>query len=478
MCSNYLDTSSIRSKLFESTVSAILFQPLITYVVKFLSYMISYPKVFEGRASDARCWVEKSLADLMYYRHQSVGSNLDNSIHAVFDFKRFQNADKILYQKMIPALQLATLFLTEDSVLDWFYHDTVGILKTYNSFPDDSSHYPYLAANPNFNLENPEQRKAARKLWLRKLEKLSHVLKFYFYEGNDLLRLWGATYHFSKDMENDLHSAALLSSDDIWRARDGSLRSRLIHWPYSASAVNNLKTQPAVLIGNAYRVFLEQKVSSDITSAPYLQQQEYMNCSLSLALTLVHEVAHAVSSFPYMRFIEPVFLYPCEVYSSFDEMCSQRPKPPEAGHSWERSVFGELHPGVSAPLADGRPESDCSFYSGSDISPFSTLSCNIVVKNSAIFGAELAKLNTSPAVYIFGQSDIIKFFRKQHWAQLRSKRDLNKQLAPAVLLRVYMVKDSVVTNAVGAIPPDTWVTVHLIQASQKIDIKNNYDSME
>ncbi|KAF2634933.1 hypothetical protein P280DRAFT_485040 [Massarina eburnea CBS 473.64] len=197
---------------------------------------------FIGSAKDARSWIEDTLHKLGQSDPLLPSPNLDNKIHSIFDFKRFRDVDKDTYRKMELALQLATLWLTDDRMLDWFYHNTVGILKfaETNGLP-----WPFLAQNPKYaDLLNPRQREAARKLWMAKLKDLSKVLKVYMYQGNDDLNLFGCTYDFSCDLKNDRHDPKILMSDRVYQDENGMWRSRESKWPYTGKE----KTKPAILV--------------------------------------------------------------------------------------------------------------------------------------------------------------------------------------------------------------------------------------
>lgn len=69
------------------------------------------------------------------------------------------------------------------------------------------------------------------------------------------------------------------------------------------------------------------------------QRMEYLNCNFSLAVTLCHEMAHVTTAYPYFRYVSGECKFPGEVFHSTQEMILRPDGPPEAGFSWERSIF-------------------------------------------------------------------------------------------------------------------------------------------
>ena len=96
-------------------------------------------------------------------------ADLDNPIHPLVDRRMWGNIKDEDFERITPALRLVSLFLTDDRVLDGFYHATVGLLR-------EEDGKCYYARNPM--QDDPAQRSVVRDKWFKKLEKLRKAISF------------------------------------------------------------------------------------------------------------------------------------------------------------------------------------------------------------------------------------------------------------------------------------------------------------
>jgi hypothetical protein len=216
--------------------------------------MSSQIHTFIGPASKAQSFITTTLSSSHSPHSATPSPNLTNAIHPLFSFSNFRHIPKLLYKKMKPALQLASLWLTDDRLLDWFYHNTTGALQ-FGTAKNEPESWPFLAPSERYKdmKTNLQQRAAVRKLWLAKLKDLSKVLTIYMYEGSDKLDLFGCTYDVARDLKDDRHNAEKLESPQVYQdVETREWRSRGRGWPYTGCE----KTKPAIMLGNIFRVFL------------------------------------------------------------------------------------------------------------------------------------------------------------------------------------------------------------------------------
>lgn len=365
---------------------------------------------FKGSLLDLPRWIHRILTETSCVNSHGLTSTLDKEVDPIFDLSRWTGLDADLHAKMRPALQLASLWLTDGRVLDWFYHDTVGnfrwaIVKNLE--------WPYLA--PNENLEaQPQHRDLLRRLWLAKLASLRSFIRFFHYAGHEKLPhdMMGCTFPFARDLERYKDNADVLSGPRLYRDKYGKWKCIDAAWPYSGEET----TRPGILISDMFQDTLERA-----------DQVEYLNCCFALAVTLVHEIAHAAHSWPRFRYIEPECAFPGEAFSSRKEMMENVTagyiEPPEPGYSWERSLFG----GMKAPEPITILLPTDTVMKGMYTSPFRAL-----------------KGTSGPyEINICSSEDIARWFQREYWSPSKKGEEIMAPIRTCIYLR--LEKDSNMT---------------------------------
>jgi hypothetical protein len=209
--------------------------------------------------------------------------DIDNDIHPLFQASNFANTNSDTYRELKHTLQLASLFLKYDSVLEWFIAPLLGL-----PLIESKSKKIYLS-DP---LANKSRR--GRKILIQKvreaLDCLSHSIKFRF-----------------------------VSSDVKYFARTTIQTDR--SYSHGPKCPQYAKPRMGVLIEmrGQYQDFL-QKFSTSCPTATRLRHD------FSLAVTMFHEIAHAVGVMRRGHLREP--------YIRLDH-----PKA-EFGYAWENFMFG------------------------------------------------------------------------------------------------------------------------------------------
>ena len=192
-----------------------------------------------------------------------------------------------IYQKVIPALQLASRLLTEDYPLTWFTQLTFGERRT-------DAAGTYIA--PTGYSKTPEAIAQVKKNILQ----IGKVITFMFEPPGYEERAYGSCTptKSSRDFFHEFRSSdwpSVRRSDDVGHAR------------------------PCVVLNSAFLHFFRHRYD-------FASQDEIYRALLILAITLVHEFAHGYNSWLTPEHKEP-------------RWC-QKEKEAELGWSWERAIMG------------------------------------------------------------------------------------------------------------------------------------------
>lgn len=197
--------------------------------------------------------------------------------------------DEHSYRHLKLALQLATLFLTEDSTLGWFCHYTFGHRKK------DASG-PYISPTKYSTSEE-----ALRKV-KRNIKELGKVITFMFnpnFSKRD--NSYGVTYNNKRHLPFFHHF-------------------RKSEWPDTSK--EHSRRHPVVVMHNEFSKYFSQEGLLDTSRDVWLRTQ------FLFAITLVHEIAHAYSMWLEKDYDEPRW--------------SKDDRKAELGFSWEKETIGYL----------------------------------------------------------------------------------------------------------------------------------------
>ena len=244
-------------------------------------------------------WHMRQHKGLETYRAPS----LTNSIHPMFALDRWatgpgQDTPK-LYRSMRPALQLASLWLTEDMPLLWFSHLTFGHRR------HNPAGQVYLERNPHYKTPGALATVKAN------LVEFGKTNFFSFYHPSVRNNYFGCTYRQKESLPyfNEFKSA---------------------DFPLAVSSKGVRKPCIALTRG-----FVKALQSTSIS------ENERYRTLFMLATVLCHEVAHGYHMFHH-RSPEPLW--------ASDE------KIPELGFSWELNVVGHV------PMPTGKSGLDGQFH--------------------------------------------------------------------------------------------------------------------
>ena len=223
-----------------------------------------------------------------------IGELLENDIMPIFNIERWaagpNQLDKHSYHRLRKALQLATLFLTEDSTLGWFTHYTFGHRRK------NASGHSYII--PTI-YENTKEAREEVKTNICELGKvITFMLRPASHEHDDS---YGVTYYSMRD----------LPFFHCFRRDD---------WPKTSNDQSHY--HPVVVMHNDFFKYFSQK------GLQFTDHDVWLRTQFLFATTLVHEVAHAYSIWLGKDRNEPLW--------------SKDDREAELGVSWENETLGYI----------------------------------------------------------------------------------------------------------------------------------------
>ncbi|KAH7117729.1 hypothetical protein B0J11DRAFT_592175 [Dendryphion nanum] len=216
-----------------------------------------------------------------------LSSDLDISIHSVFQASNFINTPPAIYQNMENALRLASMFLQYDSTIDWFVSPLFGL-----PLLDTQTNKTYLS-DPLAS-KTAAERRALRQRVRVALDCMAHSVNFQFYTVNGNTGFW----------------------------------ARSLIDPTRRASHNSVCCTPHFKVGTLVRIDL-RKQYWDFLNGDYASQSQpsRFRHEFSLAVSLIHEICHAVGILRRGNLEEP------------NLRLDHLPKS-EFGYAWENFMFG------------------------------------------------------------------------------------------------------------------------------------------
>ncbi|KAI4685038.1 uncharacterized protein J4E88_004481 [Alternaria novae-zelandiae] len=310
----------------------------------------------EGAEATETPDVEAAIQHLQeqgFFNVTSSTSSLSNEIAPIFARDRFIGVSENMYDNMKPALQLGSRFVSDERVLQYFWHQMRSTTSPSKTFAADFP--PPLIYTSTSQNEHPSVLMAD---WKEKLSNLASVLTWKVQASNRTPKDMDMALTFAfKDLRTAYTAYATKdrSHNDIlelsnWPKIDleTKIRSCMVAWCDDQMGADwryrpgGLKqTSPSVLLHSFFRNILDPSLKATTPStsepaAPPIVQN--LGPQFLLAVVLVHELAHCLDKFPDFKCAD-LRGQTREAFASEEEA---RVLPsPECGLSWERSVFGE-----------------------------------------------------------------------------------------------------------------------------------------
>ncbi|KAF2258347.1 hypothetical protein CC78DRAFT_126081 [Lojkania enalia] len=234
-------------------------------------------------------------------------------IHPLLELNRWargydQYTEKC-WPRMRPALQLASLFLTEDCMLPWFEHVASGRLKTR-----DSKQYPKVYIDPVPSTLTKERIQRVK----QQLRDMAEVTTFMFtprkYKNTGDGQAWGATSRFKNEFDwcREFRREDMPYIDNRYR-----IDPKFAH-----------RGRPCISLSYRFQDYFckgQERANS--------RAQDF-RISLLFAVTIVHEIAHAY--WMYLGRSHSRLTGHGEPYWNLDD------KEAELGFSWEAMTIGRI----------------------------------------------------------------------------------------------------------------------------------------
>ncbi|KAI4957774.1 hypothetical protein J4E86_004913 [Alternaria arbusti] len=134
---------------------------------------------FKGHVDNVRKEAIQYLQEQGFFNVNSSASSLSNEIAPIFARDRFIGVSQNMYESMRPALQLASRFVGDERVLDYFWHQMRSRTLPSQTFVGDAP--PPLIYVSNYRLV---EKSALMAEWREKLDNLTSVLTWKVQESD------------------------------------------------------------------------------------------------------------------------------------------------------------------------------------------------------------------------------------------------------------------------------------------------------
>jgi hypothetical protein len=141
---------------------------------------------------DARKEAIRYLREKGFFNVNTPDSTLDNEIHPIFAYEQFRDLSTNAYENMKPGLRLASLYLTDPRILQYFWYQMRSNVKAKIIVPKGA--IPPIFYKPKDGHENtPPGTKAD---WHERLTKLCSVMTWKIQAASHLPKDMGLAYCF------------------------------------------------------------------------------------------------------------------------------------------------------------------------------------------------------------------------------------------------------------------------------------------
>lgn len=337
---------------------------------------------------------------------------LDNPIHSVFDECQWRDIDPLYYEKIKPALRLATLWITDDRMLEWVYHETAG---TVMAEMRNGEEIRYMALPPDMSLQDPAFRAHARALWMQKLQAIANRRTLFFHHSayaREVGGAWGVTFYHPLQMNQYMAHP--------WDS-DTRKYAHMFAKFANGNWVPTNHPEPQIMLSHLFPIFAAS-VPLDTSGIHKELKLELLYFYFFFATTICHELMHAVGYMPHFRDWNGDWGTPREVFHSPEEMDAHwvhrmNDCRPETGASWQNHTFGAPIM-AKVNLLPAHPR-HCDLDDPS---------CFVLGKSFLIFQEKFLwrlqdvllhngiKVPSPSGGLMVPGKDIAKWFSKEHWA--------------------------------------------------------------
>ncbi|KAF2654183.1 hypothetical protein K491DRAFT_779721 [Lophiostoma macrostomum CBS 122681] len=248
-----------------------------------------------------RAWTLGTLNQEGFYNVEpgQMQPTLDNAIHPLFRSENFYGFDETFYNKTRPALQLASLFLQDERMVGWFWRQMISVPTALDDYPNKQYLRPPSTTRPSDD--------SLRARWNQQLTDLSHVLQIHSYPPDRPVNFpearnvyWSGTRDYVLRKGNRYGTVeAMMDSDGMGNAQQKSGKAAGF---YDADGewTGGGRINPHCILNKSWnRFFQTLPEEADLKDKEFILT---LSAQFILAITLVHEIAHAVHHFPEYKF--------------------------------------------------------------------------------------------------------------------------------------------------------------------------------
>ncbi|KAF2418038.1 hypothetical protein EJ08DRAFT_703240 [Tothia fuscella] len=321
--------------------------------------------------------------------------DLDNETHPIFRRSNWKGIDDATYKRWRSTLQLASLFLTERNIMDWWVR---AILGNEVDMAPEGHETPLQQTEKTRNLRRKGYRKP--NTFLRNIDNITELhyqkTEEFLYQLADVVVFTRGDCLSRATWPPDVYAATVPLTYRYKGNFAIDLSTKRVPFTYRNLVFPTLKYWPA-LTGKSeiwlHRTFWKYHEASSNASTS-LSEAQQLRIRFRIAITLVHEIAHATMIH---RF-------------AYGEERLQTEKDPEreAGRSWEMTVIGGLLDAQSFEKGIGL----------GNVHQFTSAGIAFIDWNAEshfVFNGEHSQ------VVIVDMKYIHSWFRKSTWAAVRRK---------------------------------------------------------
>ena len=231
-------------------------------------------------------------------------SNLKNAIHPLFDRSCFDDTPDAIYDQLVPALQLATLFLTRPICMQFWVTLAMGERK---DDPEMSAKNGKLSQRIDNHVELTAERART-------------VIKYL----NDIGKSKLIHFRFNRALESDSRKSAFAISQPIcdYKGLDGEC--------------HNVKSS---LISSIIRFHTDYYIAAKkLSQLKFQEVSQKLRFSFGFAVLIVHEIAHSIEGIHFRERDQQWLDWHSSQY--YKEPYWLNWNESECGRAWEETMFG------------------------------------------------------------------------------------------------------------------------------------------
>jgi hypothetical protein len=306
-----------------------------------------------GTVHDVREQAIEYLRKNGFFGIKSPDITLDNSIHPIFAYERFRDLSRRGYENMKPGLRLASHFVSDDRVLQYFWYQMRSVVQPKRTTSNDR--IPPVFYEPPHGCDDHPPGTAAQ--WDNRLARLCGVMSWKLQAPSRTPRDMPMAYSFPFEQNRTAYAVfatqhrsdyeVFKTSNAVRIAEEARISAGIVSWCNDQMGTGwrfrpgfQQQTRPCVLLHGFFGTHFES-APRQAGSNTATHRAQHIGAQFLLAMVLVHELAHCLNVYPVLKYVDPDGSF-YEAYANKAEAEEFHGiRAPECGVSWERSIFNK-----------------------------------------------------------------------------------------------------------------------------------------